>query len=176
KPGDILRALNGKTIEVINTDAEGRLVLADAVAYASGPLKLTRIVDAATLTGAIIIALGNVRTGVFANDDAWAKIICETGNAQGERMWHMPMDEEYNEQLKSEWADVKNTGGRQAGSITAAWFIRNFVETGTQWAHLDIAGTANTGGGKDRGYVNQWGTGVPTRTFINLALMLAEKN
>lgn len=177
KPGDILKAMNGKTIEVINTDAEGRLVLADAVAYASGTLKLNPLVDAATLTGAVVVALGNVRTGVFANDDAWAKTVCEMGNAQGEKMWQMPMDEEYNERIKSDWADVKNTGGRQAGPITAAWFIRNFVAEGTRWAHLDIAGSAQIGdfsGGKPNGYVNKWGTGVPTRTFINLALKLAQ--
>ncbi len=174
KPGDILRAMNGKTIEIINTDAEGRLVLADAVAYASGTLKLSPIVDAATLTGAVVVALGNVRTGVFANDDAWAKTICETGNDIGEKMWQMPMDEEYAEQIKSDWADMKNTGGRAGGSITGAWVIRHFVADGTKWAHLDIAGTTNIGGGKDRGYINQWGTGVPTRTFVNLALKLAK--
>jgi len=177
KPGDILKAMNGKTIEVINTDAEGRLVLADAVAYASGTLKLKSIVDAATLTGAVVVALGNIRTGVFANDDAWAKTVCETGNAQGEKMWQMPMDDEYNERLKSDWADVKNTGGRPGGSITAAWFIRNFVADGTRWAHLDIAGSAQIGdfsGGKPTGYTNKWGTGVPTRTFVNLALKLAK--
>ena len=94
-------------------------------------------------------------------------------------MWQMPMDDEYNERIKSDWADVKNTGGRPGGSITAAWFIRNFVAEGTRWAHLDIAGSAQIGdfsGGKPSGYVNKWGTGVPTRTFINLALQLANKN
>ncbi len=177
KPGDILKAMNGKTIEVVNTDAEGRLVLADAVAYASGTLKLNPIVDAATLTGAVVVALGNIRTGVFANDDEWAKTVCEAGNALGEKMWQLPMDEEYNERIKSDWADVKNTGGRPGGAITAAWFIRNFVADGTRWAHLDVAGSTQIGdfsGGKDRGYINKWGTGVPTRTFINLALKLAK--
>ncbi len=177
KPGDILKAMNGKTIEVVNTDAEGRLVLADAVAYASGALKLNPIVDAATLTGSVVVALGNIRTGVFANDDEWAKTICEVGNAQAEKMWQMPMDEEYNERIKSDWADVKNSGGRPGGAITAAWFIRNFVAEGTRWAHLDVAGSTQIGdfsGGKDHGYVNKFGTGVPTRTFINLALKLAD--
>ncbi len=177
KPGDILKALNGKTIEVISTDAEGRLVLADAVAYASGTLKLDRIVDAATLTGSVVVALGNIRTGVFANDDEWAKTVCEVGNAQGEKMWQMPMDDEYNERIKSDWADVKNSGGRPGGAITAAWFIRNFVAEGTRWAHLDVAGSTQIGdfsGGKERGYVNKFGTGVPTRTLINLALKLAK--
>jgi leucyl aminopeptidase len=178
KPGDILKAMNGKTIEVVNTDAEGRLVLADAVAYASGTLKLNPIADAATLTGAMVVALGNIRTGVFSNDDEWARTVCETGNALGEKMWQMPMDEEYNERIQSDWADVKNSAGRPAGSITAAWFIRNFVAEGTRWAHLDIAGSNQIGsfsGGKERGYMNKWGAGVPTRTFINLALRLAEK-
>ncbi len=175
KPGDILRALNGKTIEIINTDAEGRLVLADAVAYASGTLKLDPIVDAATLTGAIMVALGSTRTGVFANDDAWAKTICETGDALGEKMWQMPMDEEYAERIKSDWADMKNTGGRPAGAISGAWLIRHFAAEGTRWAHLDIAGTAQTGDGTERGYINKFGTGVPTRTFIQLALKLANQ-
>ncbi len=177
KPGDILKAMNGKTIEVVNTDAEGRLVLADAVAYASGTLKLNPIVDAATLTGAVVIALANIRTGVFSNDDEWAKTVCQVGNAQGEKMWQMPMDDEYNERIKSDWADVKNSGGRPGGAITGAWFIRNFVAEGTRWAHLDIAGSTQIGdfsGGKDRGYINKFGTGVPTRTFINLALKLAK--
>lgn len=177
KPGDILKAMNGKTIEVINTDAEGRLVLADAVAYASGTLKLNPIVDAATLTGAVVVALGNIRTGVFTNDEEWAKTVCEVGNAQGEKMWQMPMDDEYNDRIKSDWADVKNSGGRPGGSITAAWFIRNFVADGTRWAHLDVAGSTQIGdfsGGKDSGYINKFGTGVPTRTFINLALKLAK--
>ncbi len=177
KPGDILKAMNGKTIEVINTDAEGRLVLADAVAYASGTLKLNPIVDAATLTGSVVVALGNIRTGVFANDDEWAKTVCDVGNAQGEKMWQMPMDDEYSDRIKSDWADVKNSGGRPGGSITAAWFIRNFVADGTRWVHLDVAGSTQIGdfsGGKDRGYINKFGTGVPTRTFINLALKLAK--
>jgi leucyl aminopeptidase len=178
KPGDILKAMNGKTIEVVNTDAEGRLVLADAVAYASGTLKLNRIIDAATLTGAMVIALGNIRTGVFANDDEWAKTICEIGNSLGEKMWQMPMDDEYNDRIKSDWADVKNSGGRPGGAISGAWFIRNFVAEGTRWAHLDIAGSGQIGdfsGGKERGYINMFGTGVPTRTFVNLALALAKK-
>jgi leucyl aminopeptidase len=120
-----------------------------------------------------------VRTGVFSNNDEWARMVCETGNALGEKMWQMPMDEEYADRIKSDWADMKNTGGRPGGSITAAWLIRNFVENNARWAHLDIAGSAQIGdfsGGKTSGYVNKWGTGVPTRTFINLALKLANQS
>ncbi|MGB8648338.1 MAG: leucyl aminopeptidase [Anaerolineae bacterium] len=170
KPGDILKAMNGKTIEVVNTDAEGRLVLADAVTYATQELKLDTVVDTATLTGAVVVALGHYRTGVFTNDDGLAQKIIELGNRTGERMWQMPMDKEYRDQLKSDWADLKNTGGRAGGSITGAWFIRSFVENGARWAHLDIAGTAHLGDAKERGYFNKFGTGIPTRTFVELAL------
>jgi leucyl aminopeptidase len=175
KPGDILRASNGKTIEVISTDAEGRLVLADALVYATQTLKLSPVVDAATLTGAMLVALGNHRTGVFANDVALSDLIFKIGEATGEKMWTMPMDAEYAEQIKSDWADIKNTGGRPAGSITAALFIKNFVGD-TPWAHLDIAGSVGLfSGAKENGYKNKWGNGTPTRTFINLALALAAK-
>jgi leucyl aminopeptidase len=170
RPGDILRAINGKTIEVVNTDAEGRLVLADAVAYATQELKLDTVLDAATLTGAMVIALGHYRTGFFTNDEPLAQRIFESGTRTGERMWQLPMDKEYKEQLKSDWADLKNTGGRPAGAITGAWFIRSFVENGARWGHLDIAGSTHLGDGKEWGYINKWGTGVPTRTFIEMAL------
>lgn len=172
KPGDILRAMNGKTIEIVNTDAEGRLVLADAVAYATRELKLNPVLDAATLTGSIIIALGIYRTGVFSNDNALAQKLVELGDRTGERMWQLPMDDEYLMQLKSDWADLKNSGGRVAGSITGAWFIHRFVENNAKWAHLDIAGSVHLGEGKERGYVNKWGNGTPTRTFIEFALEL----
>jgi leucyl aminopeptidase len=172
KPGDILKAMNGKTIEVVNTDAEGRLVLADAIAYATQTLKLSPVVDAATLTGAMNIALGNHRTGLFSNNQALSDLLFQIGEATGERNWVMPMDDEYAEQIKSDWADLKNSGGRPAGSITAAWFIRNFCGE-TPWAHLDIAGSINRP--KETGYLNKFGNGTPTRTFINLALELAKK-
>lgn len=175
KPGDILRALNGKTIEVNNTDAEGRLVLADAVTHASRDLKLNPVIDAATLTGSIVIALGIYRAGVFTNDDALADTLYEIGEMTGEKNWQMPMDEEYLLALRSDWADLKNTGGRAGGSITGAWFIREFVEPGTTWAHLDIAGAVGTGDGKERGYINKWGNGTPTRTFIEFALRQANE-
>ena len=175
KPGDILKASNGKTIEVISTDAEGRLVLSDALVYATQTLKLTPVVDAATLTGAMVIALGNHRTGVFSNDKPLTDLLFKIGEETGEKNWAMPMDPEYAELIKSDWADIKNSGGRPAGSITAAWFIRNFVGE-TPWAHLDIAGSVGLmGDAKESGYMNKWGNGTPTRTFVNLALALVKK-
>ncbi len=175
KPGDILHAMNGKTIEINNTDAEGRLVLADAVAYATKELKLNPVLDAATLTGAIVVALGIYRTGVFSNDDALAETLYEIGEKTGEKNWQMPMDDEYRLSLRSEWADLKNSGGRAGGAITGAWFIRSFVESGAKWAHLDIAGAAGIGEAKERGYINKWGTGTPTRTFVEFALQMANE-
>jgi leucyl aminopeptidase len=175
KPGDVLKASNGKTIEVISTDAEGRLVLADGLVYATQTLKLSPVVDAATLTGAMVIALGQHRTGVFSNDKLLTETLFQIGEETGEKNWAMPMDSEYAEQIKSEWADIKNTGGRPAGSITAALFLKNFVGD-TPWAHLDVAGSVGTNsGGKENGYKNPWGNGTPTRTFVNLALALAKK-
>ncbi len=172
KPGDILKASNGKTIEVISTDAEGRLVLSDALVYATKTLGLSPVVDAATLTGAMMVALGHHRTGFFSNDKTLSDLLYQIGEQTGERNWPMPMDEEYNDQIKSDWADIKNTGGRYGGAVTAAWFVRNFVDQ-TPWAHLDIAGSANISDGKEHGYQNKWGNGVPTRTFVTLALALA---
>ena len=175
KPGDILTASNGKTIEVVNTDAEGRLVLSDALVYATETLKLSPVVDAATLTGAMVVALGNHRTGVFSNDKPLTDLLFKLGEETGEMNWAMPMDPEYADLIKSDWADIKNSAGRPAGSITAAWFIRNFVGE-TPWAHLDIAGSVGLiGDAKENGYKNKWGNGTPTRTFINLALALASK-
>ncbi len=175
KPGDILQASNGKTIEIISTDAEGRLVLADGLVYAIDTLKLSPVVDAATLTGAMVVALGTVRTGVFSNDRPLTDLLFKIGEETGEKNWGMPMDEEYAEAIKSDWADIKNSGGRPAGSITAAWFLRNFVGD-TPWAHLDVAGSVGImGESKEQGYRNKWGNGTPTRTFVNLALALAAK-
>ena len=175
KPGDILKASNGKTIEVISTDAEGRLVLADALVYATQTLKLSPVIDAATLTGAMSVALGSVRTGVFCNDDELSALLFKIGDETGEKNWPMPMDDEYREQIKSDWADIKNSGGRPAGAVTAALFLNNFVGD-TPWAHLDIAGSVGLfAGAKVSGYKNKWGNGTPTRTFINLALALANK-
>lgn len=175
KPGDILQASNGKTIEVISTDAEGRLVLADALVYAINTLKLSPVVDAATLTGAMAVALGVHRTGTFSNDKALSDLLFQIGEETGEKNWPMPMDEDYAEQIKSDWADIKNSGGRPGGAITAAWFLRHFVAQ-APWAHLDIAGSSGImGEHKEHGYQNKWGNGTPTRTFINLALALADQ-
>jgi leucyl aminopeptidase len=170
KPGDILSAMGGKTIEIISTDAEGRLILADALGYArqSGA---KRMVDVATLTGAIQIALGNICTGAFGNNQELIDKVIAAGAEAGERIWQLPMYEEYKEQNKSEVADIKNTGGRLAGSITAAQFLAEFAGE-IPWVHLDIAGTSDTD--KEKGYLVKGATGVPVRTLINLVLSLAK--
>ena len=169
RPGDIVRAMNGKTIEIDNTDAEGRLVLADAVAYATS-LGLDRLVDVATLTSAIVVALGKVCTGAFGNDEKLMAQVLEAGKQVGERAWQMPMFDDYKEQFKSSVADIENTGGRAAGSITAAQFIGEFAADAA-WVHLNIAGTARTE--RTRGDDPKGATGVPVRTLVQLALDLA---
>ena len=141
RPGDIVTAMSGKTIEVINTDAEGRLVLADAVHYTEERFKPKIIVDLATLTGAIVVSLGHLIAGLFASDDELAAGLVAAGEATGERVWRMPLGPDYDKLIDSKFADVKNTGGRNAGAITGAQFIKRFVKD-TPWAHLDIAGTA----------------------------------
>jgi leucyl aminopeptidase len=140
KPGDVLRSYLGKTIEVLNTDAEGRLILADALAYAV-ELGATRIVDLATLTGACVIALGHTYAAVMGNDQAWVDELLGASKRAGEKLWQLPMDRAYREQIRSDIADIKNLGGRTAGTITAGYFLREFVGK-TPWAHMDIAGTA----------------------------------
>jgi leucyl aminopeptidase len=165
RPGDIVKSLSGKTIEVLNTDAEGRLILIDALTYAQR-LGCTHLVDAATLTGAIVVALGNVNIGAFTNNDAFLAKLLAASKAEGEKTWPMPMDEEYKELLKSSFADLHNIGGRSGGSITAAWFIRDFVDE-TPWIHLDIAGTAWLDDAKP--HMAKGPTGVGLRTFVRLA-------
>ncbi|MBU2607866.1 MAG: leucyl aminopeptidase [Chloroflexi bacterium] len=169
KPGDVLTAMNGKTIEIISTDAEGRMILADALSYAS-TLKAKRIVDVATLTGACMVALGKICSGAFANNQELANAVVTAGNEAGERIWQMPMFEEYKEQNKSDVADIKNAGGRYGGAITAAQFLAEFAGD-TPWVHLDIAGTNMTD--KEQGYLVKGATGVPVRTLVNLVLALA---
>jgi leucyl aminopeptidase len=142
RPGDVVTSMSGQTIEVINTDAEGRLVLADALWYAQESFKPKAVIDLATLTGSIVVALGADHAGLFANDDALAKALTDAGAEVGEALWRMPMGDAYDELIKSDIADMKNTGGRDAGSITAAQFLKRFVQPGTAWAHLDIAGVA----------------------------------
>jgi leucyl aminopeptidase len=163
KPGDVVRAMTGKTIEVINTDAEGRLILADAVAYAK-KLGATRVIDMATLTGAVSIALGDVNTGVLGTDQTLIDEIIESGREVGEKFWQLPLDKEYSKQIKSDIADIKNVGGRKAGTITAAAFIKEFAD-GISWAHLDIAGTA--WGDEAKPSRAKGPTGVAVRTLVN---------
>jgi leucyl aminopeptidase len=165
RPGDIVKSLSGKTIEVLNTDAEGRLILIDALTYAKG-LGCTHLIDAATLTGAIVVALGSVNVGAFTNNQAFLEKLLAAAKSEGEKTWQLPMDEEYKELLKSNFADLHNIGGRAGGSITAAWFIRDFVDE-TPWVHLDIAGTAWLDDAKP--YMAKGATGVGLRTFVRLA-------
>jgi leucyl aminopeptidase len=141
RPGDIVTTMSGQTVEVINTDAEGRLVLADVLHYAAGRFKPRLMIDLATLTGAIMVALGQEMAGLFTNDDKLAEQLGKAGEATGERVWRMPLGPEYDKMIDSKFADMKNTGGRFGGSITAAQFLQRFVGK-TPWAHLDIAGTA----------------------------------
>ena len=166
RPGDIVTSLSGKTIEVLNTDAEGRLILADALEYARRQGS-THMVDAATLTGAIVIALGHVHTGAFSSDDAMLRRVLDAARAAGEMMWHMPLDEDYKEYLKSNVADLPNIGGRAGGSITAAYFLKEFAGD-TPWVHLDIAGTAWLE--ENKPYMPKGPSGVCVRTFVNLAM------
>ncbi len=171
KPGDVLRAMSGKTIEVINTDAEGRLILADAISYAR-KLGATKIIDLATLTGAVSIALGPINVGVMSNNQAFADEVREAAKEVGERFWQLPMDDDYKEMIKSDIADIKNSAGRYAGTITAAWFLRHFAED-TPWVHLDIAGTAWENERKP--YMSKGPTGVAIRTLINYVCNHAAK-
>lgn len=169
KPGDIQTAMSGKTIEVLNTDAEGRLILADAVHYAK-QLGATHLVDAATLTGAIVVALANINVGVFGNDQAWTDKLLASAKAAGEKMWQLPMDDEYREFIKGSFADIQNIGsGKGGGSITGAWFIREFAGD-TPWIHLDIAGTAWNDDAK--AWLAKGPTGVSLRTLVHLVTSL----
>jgi leucyl aminopeptidase len=169
KPGDIQTAMSGKTIEVLNTDAEGRLILADGVHYAK-LLGATHLIDAATLTGAIVVALANVNVGVFGSDQAWTDKLLASAKASGEKMWQMPMDDEYREFIKGSFADIQNIGsGKGGGSITGAWFIREFAGD-TPWIHLDIAGTAWNDDAKS--WLAKGPTGVALRTLVHLVMSL----
>ncbi|MBI4470420.1 MAG: leucyl aminopeptidase [Acidobacteria bacterium] len=169
KPGDVVRSMSGKTIEVVNTDAEGRLILADGISYAKR-LGATRIVDLATLTGACVVALGSVYAAILGNDQAMIDDLIAASCASGERLWQLPLHREYREQIKSEIADLKNIGGRKAGTITAAYFLQEFAET-TSWVHLDIAGTAWLE--EKRPYLSCGPTGMGVRTLIEYAFRSA---
>jgi leucyl aminopeptidase len=165
KPGDILKSAEGKTVEVINTDAEGRLVLGDGLWYARR-LGATHLVDVATLTGAIVVALGKITSGIFGTPDSWVSHVRRVADRAGDRVWPLPLFEEYKDQLKSEIADMTNTGGRPGGSITAAMFLKEFTG-GLPWAHIDIAGTAWAEEAKP--YLPKGPSGVAVRTLAELA-------
>jgi leucyl aminopeptidase len=175
RPGDVIQPRGGTTVEIINTDAEGRVILSDALCYAAEQ-EPDAIVDLATLTGACVVALGHHASGLFGNDEDLIETMLAAGNVSGERVWPLPLWPEYDEQIKSGIADIKNTGGRPAGAITAAWFLAHFVN-GRPWLHLDVAGTAWTEGG--------WGelppyltkdtaTGVGVRLLVHFARLWAE--
>ena len=165
RPGDIVTSLSGKTIEVLNTDAEGRLILVDAITYALR-LGCTHMVDAATLTGAIGVALGHIHVGAFTNNEPFLGKLMSAAKSEGERMWHMPLDDDYKDYLKSAFADLPNIGGRYGGAVTAAMFLKEFTED-KPWVHLDIAGTAWLDEAKP--FLSKGPSGVAVRTFVNLA-------
>ena len=165
RPGDIVKTMSGQTIEIINTDAEGRLVLADVLHYVNKRFKPKFMIDLATLTGAIIVALGQEYAGLFSNDDKLCERLTKAGEATGERVWRMPLGPEYDKMIDSKFADMKNTGGRYGGSITAAQLLQRFVDK-TPWAHLDIAGTAL---GSPQTEINKsWGSGWGVRLLDRL--------
>jgi leucyl aminopeptidase len=170
KPGDVLTGAGGKTVEVLNTDAEGRLILADGLWYAQR-LGATHLVDVATLTGACVVALGKAASGLFGQPESWVETIRAVGARAGDRAWPMPLYEEYGEQLRSEIADLVNTGGRPAGACTAAMFLKEFSGN-LPWAHLDVAGTAWAEDAKP--WQPKGATGVAVRTLAELAFTSAE--
>jgi leucyl aminopeptidase len=170
KPGDVLKSAEGKTVEVINTDAEGRLILGDGLWYAR-QLGATHLVDVATLTGAIVTALGKLTSGLFGTPQSWVDVVHRVADRAGDRMWPMPLFEEYRDQIKSDIADMANTGGRPAGSVTAALFLKEFTG-GLPWAHLDIAGTAWAEESKP--YLPKGPSGVAVRTLVELAFTSRE--
>ena len=172
RPGDIVTTMSGQTVEIINTDAEGRLLLADLIHYVNKRWKPKFIVDLATLTGAILVSLGQEYAGLFANDDKLADRLIASGQETGERVWRMPLGPEYDKMIDSKFADMKNTGGRHGGSITAAQFLQRFVNK-TPWAHLDIAGTAM---GSPQTETNKsWGSGFGVRLLNELVARYYEK-
>jgi len=161
KPGDVLKLHSGKTVEIVTTDAEGRLILADALSYAKR-YEPAAVIDCATLTGACVVALGHHASGLMGNDEALIAEIQKAGEAAGERVWHLPLFEEYTEQTKGETADLKNSGGRPGGALTAGAFLKEFVDY--PWAHLDIAGTAY--GKLKNAYTPKGASGAPARLLV----------
>ena len=173
RPGDIVTSMSGQTIEVINTDAEGRLVLADLLTYVQKREKPAAIIDLATLTGAILVALGNQYAGLFCNNDSLAEELSKAGEESGEKVWRMPLGSEYDKLIDSKVADMKNIGGRNAGAITGAQFIQRFVDNDTPWAHVDVAGTAM---GSPANETNQsWGSGWGVRLLDEFVRARFEK-
>jgi len=172
KPGDVQIAMSGKSIEIINTDAEGRLVLADGLHYAK-ELGATHLIDAATLTGAVVVALGMINVGVFSNDDSFYERFSKSLAASGEKMWRLPVDDEYREMIKSNIADIVNSGGRWGGAVTAAMFLKEFVGD-TPWIHLDIAGMAWMEDSKP--WIAKGPTGTPVRSLVEFVRELGSKN
>jgi leucyl aminopeptidase len=168
RPGDIIRMHNGKTVEIANTDAEGRIIMADALSYGIHSYSPKAILDMATLTGAAIIALGSNVAALLGNDQELADKILSAANLSGEKIWQLPIFEEHKEQIKSVVADIKNIGGRPAGAITAAAFLSHFVGN-TPWVHLDIAGTAWVQEGSiEKSYIFKGATGFAVRTILKL--------
>jgi len=167
RPDDVLTSLSGQTIEVLNTDAEGRLVLADALTYTQRRFHPKAVIDLATLTGAIVQTLGFEHAGVFSNNDQLVQRIQAAGRFTGERVWQLPLDPFYDKMIRSKIADMKNIGGANSGAITAAQFLQRFVEKGTVWAHLDIAGVAWQDG-EQKPTIPSWGTGWGVRLLNRL--------
>jgi leucyl aminopeptidase len=166
RPGDVVTAMSGQTIEVLNTDAEGRMVLADCLWYVQERFKPKAIVDLATLTGAVMVALGKEHAGLFSNNDELSGWLTEAGNVTGERLWRLPLGPKYDKMIDSKVADMKNTGGKWGGSISAAQFLQRFIKDGTPWAHLDIAGTAMSS--VDSEINRSWGSGFGVRLLDRL--------
>jgi leucyl aminopeptidase len=166
RPGDVVTAMSGQTIEVLNTDAEGRMVLADCLWYVQERFKPKAIVDLATLTGAVMVALGKEHAGLFSNNDELSGWLTEAGNVTGERLWRLPLGPKYDKMIDSKVADMKNTGGKWGGSISAAQFLQRFIKEGTPWAHLDIAGTAMSS--VDSEINRSWGSGFGVRLLDRL--------
>ena len=166
RPGDIVAAMSGLTIEVLNTDAEGRMVLADCLWYAQDRFKPKAMINLATLTGAVMVALGKEHAGLFSNNDELANRLIAAGNVTGEKLWRLPLGPKYDKMIDSKVADIKNTGGKWGGSISAAQFLQRFIKEGTPWAHLDIAGTAMSS--VDSEINRSWGSGFGVRLLDQL--------
>ena len=166
RPGDVVTAMSGLTIEVLNTDAEGRMVLADCLWYAQDRFKPKAMINLATLTGAVMVALGKEHAGLFSNNNELANWLIDAGNVTGEKLWRLPLGPKYDKMIDSKVADIKNTGGKWGGSISAAQFLQRFVKEGTPWAHLDIAGTAMSSVESE---INRsWGSGFGVRLLDQL--------